>query len=133
MFFLIQNLQILIICMDNQEFLTNLDYVLFFIFYNIVKVNYFSYRFIILLHLISSLSLTKSLLVPYAYVTLSNHLVSFFSPSFELIAILLIFPVKTLYLSLLNLYCIFNIDLLFSINSLWFSLTLSISIVFCST
>ena len=42
-----------------------------FFFYNI-KVNHFLYHFIILLHLISSLSLTKSLLFPYTYVSIES-------------------------------------------------------------
>ena len=122
LFFQIENLQLLIFCMDGQEFLANLDYVLLTLLlqhhqsYNI-KVNHFLYLFIILLHLISSLSLTKSLLVPHAYVSIES-IDSILLSSFELKAILLISSVKTLCLSLLNLCCILNIDLLFFINSL---------------
>ena len=89
----------------------------------------FLHRFIILLHLISSFTLNRCLLVPYAYVSIKSIdciLLSWF----ELQAILLISSVKTFYLSLLNPWCVFNIDLLFLINSLWFSLRRSMSILF---
>ena len=88
-------------------------------FYNVIKVNHILYRSNILLHLISSLLLTKSLLVPCAYASIESIDCIILS-SFELKAILLISSVKTLCFSLLNLFCIFNIDLLFFINSLWF-------------
>ena len=76
------------------------------------KMNHFLYRFIILLYLIYSLSLTKSLLVLYAYVSIKSIDWILLS-SFELKAILLVSSAKTLYLSLLNLSCIFNINLFF--------------------
>ena len=82
------------------------------LFCNIIKVNHFLYHFIILLHLISSFSLTGSLVVPYAYVSLEST-DSMLLLSFELNAILLTSSVKTLRLSLLNLSCVFDIDLLF--------------------
>ena len=97
LFFQIQSLQILIVCMDHQEYVANLD--LFFdcfFFYNIIKANHFLYRFIIFLRLIFSLSLTKSLLVPYAYVSIDSiHWILL--SSFELKAILLISSVKTIF------------------------------------
>ena len=62
-----------------------------------------------------SFSLTRSLFVPYAYVSIKSIDCILLS-SFELKAILLISSVKTLYLSLLNLRCVFNIDLLFLMN-----------------
>ena len=117
LFFLIQSLQLLIFCTDNHECLTNFDHVFFLFFYNIIKVNHFLYRFIILLHLISCLSPTKSLLIPYAYVSIESIDFILLS-SFELKAILLISSVKTFCVSLLNLFCIFIIDLLFFIKSL---------------
>ena len=98
-------------------------------FYNIIKVNHFLYHLITLLHLISSFSLTRSLIVPYAYVYIESIDCILLS-SFELKAILLVSSVKTLCLSLLNLCCIFNIDLLFFIISLLFSLLLSMSVLF---
>ena len=67
------------------------------------------YRFVILLYLISSFSLTRSLLVPYAHVSIESILLSFF----ELKAILLLFAIKTLFLSLINFCHVFNINLLF--------------------
>ena len=54
-----------------------------FSFYNIIKVNQFLYLFIIFLHLISSLSLNKSLLVLYAYVSMDSIdciILSWFKP-----------------------------------------------------
>ena len=62
-----------------------------------------------------SFSLTRSLFVPYAYVSIKSTDCILLS-SFELKAILLISSVKTLCLSLLNLRCVFNIDLLFLVN-----------------
>ena len=60
----------------------------------------------------SSFSLTRYLLVPYAYVFTESIHCTLLS-SFELKAILLNSSVKTLCLSILNLCCVFNIDLLF--------------------
>ena len=91
-------------------------------FYNVVKVSHYLYHFIVLLHLISSFSLTGSLRVPYAYVSIKS-IDCILSSSFELNAILLFSSVKTLCLSLLNLCCVFNIHLLFFMNSSWFFLT----------
>ena len=67
-----------------------------------------------LLHLVSLLSLTRSLLVPYAYVSIESINYILLS-AFELKATLLISSLKTLFLSLLNLSCVFNIILLFII------------------
>ena len=89
---------------------------LFYVFLcNIIKVNHFVCRFIILLHFISSFSLTRSLLVPYAYVSIESADFIILS-SFELKAILLISSVKLLPLLLLNLCYVFEIDLLFFMN-----------------
>ena len=85
------------------------------------------YCFIILLYLISSFLHTKSLFIPYAYVSVESINCILLS-SFELKAILLISSVKTLSLSLLNLCCVFNFSLLF-INSFWSSRS-STSILF---
>ena len=76
---------------------------------NRVKANYFSDGFIILLYLISSLSLTKSLLIPYAYISIESINYILLS-SFKLKAILLISSVKTLCVSVLKLFCVFKID-----------------------
>ena len=82
------------------------------LFYNITKIHYILYCFITLLHLISSLSLTKSFFVPYAYVSIES--IDFILLLlFEHKAILLTSLVKTLCLSLLELCWFFNIDLLF--------------------
>ena len=90
--------------------------IFFYVFLcNIIKVNNFLYCFIILLHLISSFPLTRSLLVPYAYVSIESIDYILLSP-FELKEILLISSLKILCLSLLNICCVFNIDLLFLMN-----------------
>ena len=117
-FFQIQSLQLLIFCMDDQEFVANFDYVFFF-FCNIIKVNHFFYRFIILLYLISFLSPTRSFLVTHAYVSIKSFDCILLS-LFDLKIIFLISSVKTLRLSLSNVYCVFDIDILFLMNSLWF-------------
>ena len=108
LFFQIQSLQSLIFCMDDKEF----ELFLLSFPYNVIKVDHFLYRFIILLHHISLLSLTKFLLVPYAYVSIESIDCILLS-SFELKAILLIYSVKTLCLSLLNLCCVSNISFYF--------------------
>ena len=72
--FQIQSLQLLISCMDDQEFIASLDYVLL--------------SFLLLLHLIL-LSLTKSLLVPDAYVSIESTDCILLS-SFEIRAILFV-------------------------------------------
>ena len=79
--------------------------------------------FIILLHLISSFLLTRSLLVSHAYVSI-KPIDCILSSSFELKAILFIFSVETLYLSL---SCVFNIDLLLFMNSVRYFLRLFLS------
>ena len=112
MFFQIQSLELLIFCMDDQKFVVNLNCGLSCFFCNIIKVNHFLYRFIILLHLISSFSFTRSFLVLYVYVSIESVDSILLSP-FEFKAILLISSVKTLYLSLLNLCCVLNIYLCF--------------------
>ena len=88
-------------------------YIMFFYisFCNIVKVNHLLHRFVILLHLISSFSLTRSLLIPYAYVSIESFDCILLS-SFELNAILLICSVKKLCLSILNLCCFFFYQLI---------------------
>ena len=65
----------------------------------------------------SSFSLTRSLLVPYAYVSIESIDCILLS-SIELKAILLISSVKTLYLSRLNLCYVCNIIFLYFMNSL---------------
>ena len=92
LFFLIQSLQLLIFYMDDQELVTNL-----------------AYDFYVL-------CFTRSLLVPYVYVSIESIDCIILS-SFELKAILSISPVKTLFLLLLNLCCVSYINLLFFMNS----------------
>ena len=101
--FQIQDLQLLIFCMDDQEFVANLDYIFlcfllqhhqsysfFELFYAIVKFSFFSFLYI------------KFFLIPYAYAS-TESIDRILLSSFELKAILLISSVKILCLSLLNL------------------------------
>ena len=88
----------------------------FYVFFcNIIKVNHFLYFFTILLHLISSFSLTRTFLVPFAYVSIESIDYIVLS-SFKLKAILLISSVKKLCLSLLNLFYVFNIVCMYSLG-----------------
>ena len=128
LFFLIKSLQLLLFYMDDKEFLPNSDYVpLFFSFITSSKLIIF---FIVTFNLF--LSLTKSLLAPYTYVSIESVDCILLS-LFELKAILLISSVKTLCFSLLNICCIFDIDLSFFINSLLFSLILSMPVFYSET
>ena len=119
LFFQIQSLQLLVFCMDDQEFVGNLFSYVFFC--DIVKLNLSSYHFIILLHLISSFSLTRFLVVPCAYASIVS-IDCILLLSFELKAILLISSVKSLRVSLLNFCCVCDIHLLYFMNSLCFLL-----------
>ena len=87
----------------------------------------FLYGIIMVLHLISSFSITRSLLVAFAYVSIKSIDCIILS-SFELEAILLISSVRSLCLLLLNLRCVLNINLLFLMNSLQSFLRLSMLI-----
>ena len=71
----------------------------------------------VLLNLLSSFSHIRSLLVPYANVSIKSIDCIILS-SFEHTTILLTSPVKTLCFSLLNLGYVFNTNLLFFMNSL---------------
>ena len=117
LYFQIQNLQQAVFYMDGQEYLVNLNSVLLCFLFHIIKVNQFLYRYIILLNLVSSFSLTKSLLVPYAFFSIESF-DCILKSSFEIKAILLISLVKTLCLSFLIFCCVFNISLLFLTNYL---------------
>ena len=107
LFFQIQSLQLLLSCMDDHQFVANL------------------------LHLISSFSLTRSLLIACECVSI-KLIYCIILLSFQLKGVLLISSVKIFWLSLLNLRCVFNINLLFFRNSLWSFLLLSMSIWFFS-
>ena len=115
LFFQIQSLQLIIFCMDDQEFVANLVFYVFFC--SIIIVNHFLYCFIILMHLISSFWCTITLFVSYAYVSIKTidciHL-----SSLPLNAMLLISSVNALCFLLLNLCYDFNTNLLFFMNSL---------------
>ena len=64
----------------------------------------------------SSFLLIRSLLIPYEFISI-ELIDCILLSSFELKAMLLISLVETLCLSLLNLCCVFNIDLLCFTNS----------------
>ena len=106
-------------------------WVMFFMFFCFFLEHHQSssclYCFITLLHLVSSFSLTRPLLFPDAYVCIVDCIIL---SSFELKVIFLISSVKTLCLSLLNVCCVLNINLLFFMNSLWSSSKLSIPVSF---
>ena len=128
LFFLIKSLQLLLFYMDDKEFLANSDYVL--LFFSFITSSKLIIFFIVTFNLF--LSLTKSLLAPYTYVSIESVDCILLS-LFELKAILLISSVKTLCFSLLNICCIFDIDLSFFINSLLFSLILSMPVFYSET
>ena len=86
--------------------------IFFYVFFCNLKVNHFLYCFIMFLYLVSSFSLTRSLLIPYAYVFIIS-IDCILSVSFDFKVILLISSVKTLYLSLSYLCFVFNINLFF--------------------
>ena len=88
---------------------------LLWVFCNTIKFNHFLHPFILLLHLISSFSLTTYFLVPYVSIESIDCILLSLS---ELKAILSISSAKTLCLSHLNFCCFFNIDLLFLMNCL---------------
>ena len=125
-FFQIQNPQLLIFCMDGQEFVVNLDLLFYVFFCNIIKFNQFLHCFIILLHLFSFF---------YILNLCTFRMRIFFIESIECIllsssalnAILFNFSVNMLSLLLLNLFCVFNINLFFFQNSLWLSFRLSVT------
>ena len=99
-----------IMCFFMFSFVISLKFIIFVSFYYIVT-------------LISPFQLTRSLLVPYAYVSIesTDYIIL---PPFELKAILLISSIKTFCISLLNLCCVFKY-LLFFMNYLISFLKLS--------
>ena len=118
LFLQIHSLHLSNICLDDQKFVVNLNYAFYRFFGNTTKVNSLLHRFIRMLHLFTYFSCTRSLLIPYTYVPIKSTDCITLS-SFELTVIILISSVKSLCLSLLNLYCVFNIDILFLIGFLW--------------
>ena len=103
LFFHTQSLQSLIFCIEDQEFVANLDYFFYVFFCNIVIVNHFLYCFIILLHLFFFLCITSSF-VPYVYVSIESIDCIILS-SLALNAIMLTSLVSPLCLPLLDLCC----------------------------
>ena len=97
-----QRFQLLLFCMNNQEFVTILDYFIL-LFFHKVFFSHFFYRFIILLN--PCLFHMQIILwnLSFIIIWIWSNLVNFSSC-----------------LLLLNFCCVFNIDLLFFRNSLWF-------------
>ena len=122
LFFEIQSFQLLISYTDGDELLAILDYVILCIVYT------FLHCFITLSPLISPFLHIRSLLIPYAYVSIES-IVSILLAGFKIKAIFLFSSVKTLSLLLLNLCCVFNISLFFT-NSFLSSVILATSIYF---
>ena len=85
LFFQIQNLQLLIFFRNGQDFLAIFFLFFYVLFCNIIKVKYFFYPFIILLHSISSFLRTRPLLVPFAYpfIIFYKFILMFFKTSYN--------------------------------------------------
>ena len=96
LFFQIQNLKLLVFCMDNLKFAANLIYVSSC---NNSKLNHFVCCFIILLHLVFSSLHIKYLLVPYTYISIESIDCIILS-SLELNAILVTSSINSFWLSL---------------------------------
>ena len=128
LFFQIQILH-LMFCMDNQKCMTNLD--CFFIFSFTISSKLIIFCIALLYcYILSLLFHVLHLCLFHMHIFSIESIDCILLSSFELKAILLIASVGTLFLSLLNLCCVLNIDLLFLMNSLWFPLVRSISILF---
>ena len=128
LFFQIQNFQLLIFCMDDEQFVANFDYVLYFYFCIVIQVNYF---YIVLLYCCFKFLHSRSLLVPYAYVSI-EPIDCILLSSLALNVILFTSSGNILRSSLLNLCGNFSINLLFFMNSLWFRLRLLSATLFFS-
>ena len=100
-----QRFQLLLFCMNNQEFVTILDYFIL-LFFHKVFFSHFFYRFIILLNPC----------LFHMQIILWNQLIAFFYHNLNLKQSCWFFIMPLL----LNFCCVFNIDLLFFRNSLWF-------------
>ena len=106
---------------DPEPPIVNILPILIMFFYSCFVTSsklFFSCVIVILLNLISSFSLTRSLHVPHACIFIKSFDYILLS-SCELKAILLISSVETLCLSLLKLCSVSNISLLFLMNSLF--------------
>ena len=81
------------------------------------------------IYLITSFKLTRSLFVPYAYVSIKSiDCILLLSLGFNVI--LLISLVETWHFWHLSLYCVFNIDLLFLMSCLWFFKSICVNFIF---
>ena len=110
LFFQIQNLQLLVFCMDDVKYMATLNYFLPFLHCIIIKINH--------LYLLSiSLSHTRKTFVPFRYFVILWEVCKILS-SWLIRATLLISSVYTQCASLLNLCCNSNMILLFNKQSL---------------
>ena len=92
----------------------------FYVFFcDIIKVNHFLHYFIILLHLVSSFLHIK-------YLNVSIESIDWILLSLLALNVILNSSLNTWCFLLLNLFFIFNINLLLFISSVWFSLKISL-------
>ena len=127
-FFQIQILE-LMFCMDNQKCMANLD--CFFIFSFTISSKLIIFCIALLYcYILPLLFHVLQLCLFHMHIFSIESIDYILLSSFELKAILFIDSVGTLCLSLLKLCCVLNIDLSFPMNSLWFPLVRSISILF---
>ena len=100
--FQIHNLQLLIVCMDDHEFVANMNCICLCFSSNIIKVSHFLHCFVLLLHLVSFFFFyISNLYVPYAYVSIKS-MDCILLLSLTLNTIFLISLVNTLFFLLLN-------------------------------
>ena len=106
LFFLIQSLQLLIICMDDLEYMANSDYVLFFFRLEHHQINHIVFTF---RYCSNSVLHTFPTFAPYRYDVILSKVCCLLSSLLN--AVLLNSPVNVLCASLLNLCCDFNMIL----------------------
>ena len=105
----IHSLQLLTFYKNDQELGVIIGWCSLDVFFdNIIKINHFLYCFIILILSVFSFFHIRSLLIPCVYVSIESVDCNLLS-AFKLNAILLIYSVKRVCLSLLNLLKLLNI------------------------
>ena len=125
LFFQIQNLQLLILCMYGQEFLAVLNYVFYVFFCNVIKCKHFCIIAFIFFF-VAYYVFAYSICICFCWINWLHFL-----SLLEIKAILLISSVITC-LSLINFCYVFNVILLFFTNSFRSSLKLPTSNLFFS-
>ena len=117
LFFQIQSFQLVVFCINDEGFVTNLHYVLLCFLLIIIKVNHFLYCFILLLHLVSLLFRLLELCSFNVHMFPSNQLIALFYHYLNLKQYINFLSKNILPFIFKSLLC-FNIDLLFLMNSL---------------